>query len=149
MGVAIGPMKPPFVLSLIICFMLSRLSTGAETTDTGVDHFGEWSPWMLCKGPNCGLGRRSRTRKVYLSFTRKTPKQKNKKAKLMAELSNKCACLNPLIGHTDQKDGDPERTCNGKVVTDLRFCYVNQEASCPDIKPALGHGRYYSEVACK
>ena len=56
----------------------------------GVDHFGEWSPWMICKGSNCGPGRRSRTRKVYLSFTRKTTREKNKKAKLMAKPSGKC-----------------------------------------------------------
>jgi len=34
-------------------------------------------------------------------------------------------------------------------VTGLNFCYVDPHADCRDKTPALGGGRFYSELACK
>ena len=53
-----------------------------------------------------------------------------------------CKCINPLSGDTAVM-GDPDNTCVA-----LDYCFVDEHADCPDVKPAPGEGRWWSHEAC-
>ena len=53
------------------------------------------------------------------------------------------------MGRSDYRDGELRSTCKERVVTGLNFCYFDPHADCRDKIPALGRGRFYSELACK
>ena len=68
-----------------------------------------------------------------------------------------CECINDLTHPSLQTivndpdiahHADPNISCKKEAIKNVKFCYVEKNSLCEDVKGAKGRGRYYSEVAC-